>query len=153
MDADKNEQINQINNKCIKLTQIQFRESENKLLKEIKIRFQKENIRWIEEFNNDVYNIIQNYRCLVLDCETIKQVRHVLEKCIEKLDEIGSKNEELRILMTDVKPYCEKYIHQIILHDLNLIYSPYELDFIKKSLDYLRHKTIEAGVHKILTEL
>lgn len=153
MDVDKNEKINQLNNKCIKLTQSQFKESENNLLKNIKYEFQKENIKWIEEFNNDVYNTIQDYRNLVTDCETIKQVRHVLEKCIKTLDEIGSRNEDLQIFMTDVKPFCEKYIHQIILHDLNLIYSPYELDFMKKSLDYLKNKSIKTVVHKILTEL
>lgn len=141
------------NNKCLKMTQSQFKESEKKLLIEIKYEFQKENIKWIEEYSNDAYNTIQNYRSLVLDCETIKQVRHVLERCIESLDEIGSRNEKIRVLMTDIKPYCEKHIHKIILHDLNLIYSPYELDFMKKSLEYIRHKTIEASVHKILNEL
>lgn len=141
------------NKRCYRMTREEFGKSSEKLAINIKNEFNSEKIKWIIEFSEDIYNLLFDYQSLIRDCDTLKQVRYILEKCLESLNEIGKQSEAMRILVTDVEPICNIYIRKIILHDLNIIYSPIEIDFMEKSIDYLKQKNIENVVNNVLSDM
>jgi hypothetical protein len=141
---------NKITYKNIRLTKDEFDSKCNELMFNIKNNFGRNNIEWIAEFCEDAYNLILNYQSLILDCENLKQVRHCLEKCLKCLDEISDKSERMRILMTDVKPICKCNLDKIIINDLHLVYTPYEINYMISNLDNARYQCIKKTIDNIL---
>ena len=102
------------------------------LLKEIKHKLkEKEKIynKFFRNYNNKFDILYDKYLEIILDSETLKEIRFHMEKLLEKMDKFGEDN-LMYSYISNVKPLIKLELNKIILNDLYLIYNENEIKYM-----------------------
>lgn len=104
------------------------------LRKQIMYDLNKYNSEWIKEISEDLYNIVSYYQITSKKCNTLKQLRCLIEDAIHEIKLKYSKDK----LFTKINIFNDQLKH-IIKLDMELIYSEDEILLIE---DALREQTV-----------
>lgn len=132
-----------------------FNDRCNNLLQEIKDELKNKEKKYNEYFRN--YNnkfdlLYDEYLEIILDSETLKEIRFHMEKLLEKMNKFGEDN-LMYSYISDVKPLIKLELDKIILNDLHLIYEEKEIKYMLNSLDNYKKLCIEKFVDNFIKNL
>jgi len=88
----------------------------------------KHHIDFLEDFP-ELYAIIIYYQKTIHHCNTLKQVRCLLEDGINELNIYSNKNDfNIQSIVSDIMPIFKLALDEIILNDLKLVYTDEEIE-------------------------
>ena len=107
-----------------------FNQKQQNLKKQIKYDLSKYNSDWINETSSELYNTVFYYQITSKNCNTLKQLRYLIEDAISEITNNFNKfkyfNKVINLFQNQLK--------NIIKLDMELIYSEDEIHIIEETL-------------------